>query len=159
MRNFTFFHTYHTRTWEASVRCGLVAERDGVRLCQSIPNPAELRFNSLATVGGALYEIIKSGGRPFYIDRLQGGTYIDDYVYDQDLLDAYRSMLGDRFLGFQMHEWLSNYRSDLAKAKEMPEGEWTEEQVVRFSVKNTLICLIYFGMHDAGGVCRGGQAA
>ena len=38
-------------------------------------------------------------------------------------------MLGEKFLGFQMHEWLSNYRSDDSdKLGDLPAEEWTKER-------------------------------
>ena len=32
---------------------------------------------------------------PFYIDRLQGGCYIEDYPYDRTLIEEYKALLGD----------------------------------------------------------------
>ena len=112
---FVFFHGYSPDTWDAMLRSGLVGDGDGIRFQQSIRLDEEMKFNRLARKGGKLYGIIKERGCPFYVDRLQGGDYIQDYVYDKELLDEYRRLLGDKFFGFQMHEWLSNYNSDANK--------------------------------------------
>ena len=125
-----FFHGYSPDTWDAMLRTGLVRDGDGIRFQQSIDLPEELKFNNLAKKGGRLYEILRERRCPFYIDRLQGGCYIDKYVYDPDLLDEYRRMLGDNFYGFQMHEWLSNYRSDANhKLCALTAEEWTGERI------------------------------
>ena len=127
-----FFHGYSPDTWDAMLRTGLVRDGDGIRFQQSIDIVEELKFNNLAKKGGRLYEILRERKCPFYIDRLQGGCYIDKYVYDPDLLDEYRAMLGDNFYGFQMHEWLSNYRSDANhKLGALSAEEWTGEQIER----------------------------
>lgn len=129
---FVFFHGYSPDTWDKMLATGLVGDNDGIRFQQSLDLPKELKFNFLARKGGELYNIIKERSCPFYIDRLQGGCYIDEYVYDQDLLDEYKSLLGDKFYGFQMHEWLSNYRSDAnKKLAELSAEEWTEENIKR----------------------------
>ncbi len=129
---FTFLHCYHPKVWGAQVQAGLVLENDGIRFCQSITNPEELLFNNLAKKGSELYNILKQRKCPFYIDRLQGGTYIFDYEYDKDLLEEYKELLGDNFWGFQMHEWFSNYNSDLLRLEGLDEADWTEEKITEF---------------------------
>ena len=127
-----FFHGYSPDTWDAMLRTGLVRDGDGIRFQQSIDIDEGLKFNELAKKGGRLYEILRERRCPFYIDRLQGGCYIDKYVYDPALLDEYRRMLGDHFYGFQMHEWLSNYRSDANhKLAALSAEEWTSERIER----------------------------
>ncbi|MBE6631042.1 MAG: hypothetical protein E7624_09395 [Ruminococcaceae bacterium] len=128
---FCFFHPYHPDTWQAMVDCGLVKEGDGVRFSQSLLLKETEKFNSLAGKGSALYQYLEKTRAPFYIDRLQGGIYIDEYPYDKGVLQAYRDMLGENFLGFQMHEWLSNYQSDLKKLKDVPDESWTAEEIDR----------------------------
>ena len=154
---FVFFHGYSPDTWDKMLATGLVGDNDGIRFQQSLDLPEELKFNRLARKGGELYNIIKERNCPFYIDRLQGGCYIDEYVYDQDLLDEYRTLLGDKFYGFQMHEWLSNYRGDAnKKLAELSADEWNEENIKRvifekFPFKNLFLeCMTLEEMAAAG---------
>ena len=154
---FVFFHGYTPETWDAMVRQGLVGDNDGIRFQQSIDLPEELKFNALAKKGGKLYSIIKERNCPLLIDRLQGGCYIDEYVYDAELLAEYRNLLGDRFFGFQMHEWLSNYRSDAnKKLAELSADEWNEENIKRvifekFPFKNLFLeCMTLEEIASAG---------
>lgn len=124
------FNYYSPDTWEGYVKNGLVRENTGVRLCQCLHINEDLMFNKLAKKDGALYNLLKEKKYPFYVDRLQGGDYIQDYSYDKELLDEYRKILGDKFWGFQMHEWMSNYSYDLnVKLGDIPEEEWTEENI------------------------------
>lgn len=127
---FVFLHGYSPDTWDAMVNAGLVRKDDGIRFCQSIEIKDELKFNNLARKDGPLYNIIKERKCPFYVDRLQGGCYFEGYDYDTGLLNDYRDLLGDKFWGFQMHEWLSNYGMDVfTKLKELSEDEWTAENI------------------------------
>lgn len=114
-------------TWDAQVKAGLVRPWDGIRFNESIELEDDHKFNDLAAEGGKLFEIISSRGTPFYIDRLQGGCYIEDYPYDADLVKKYEDVLGENFWGFQMHEWMSNYSSDLKKLNGVE--DWTEEKI------------------------------
>lgn len=125
-----FFHPYHPETWDAMIACGLVREGDGVRFPQSLLVKKELAFNA-QTRGSKLYEYLKKTRAPLYIDRLQGGTYIEEYPYDMALVDEYREMLGENFYGWQMHEWLSNYRSDLTRVADVPDDQWSVEAIKR----------------------------
>ena len=94
---FRFIHGYLPEVWEAQVKAGLVGENDGIRFCQNLMLKDEMKFNSLAAVGGELYKILSERKCVFYIDRMQGGCYIEDYPYDEELLRAYKEMLGDDF--------------------------------------------------------------
>ncbi len=122
-------HAYYPEVWEAQVRAGLVREEDGIRFCQSLQTDADVKFNELAAKGGALYDLCKKEKRPLYIDRLQGGSAYQNYTYDEALLTEYKEMLGERFWGFQMHEWLSNYRSDLARLTSIPDEDFSAESI------------------------------
>lgn len=127
---FQFIHGYLPGVWEAQVRAGLVGENDGIRFCQNIMLRDELKFNRLAAKESELYRILSERKCPFYIDRLQGGVYIDEYPYDEELLAAYKEMLGENFWGFQMHEWMSNYRHDACvKLGDLSEENWTKEEI------------------------------
>lgn len=133
---FYFLHGYLPGVWEAQVNTGLVGENDGIRFCQNIMLDENLKFNKLAAKGGKLYNIVAERKCPFYIDRLQGGTYIDDYKYDKTLIYEYKKLLGDNFWGFQMHEWVSNYRYEVfEKLKDLPVEYWTEEKIKKHIFK------------------------
>ena len=128
---FTNLHGYHPETWEAQVRAGLINRTAGIRFSESIEIDEYLKFNNLAREGGALYETVREMRCPFYIDRLQGGCYIENYEYDQALVNRYRELLGDNFWGFQMHEWMSNYRNDIRKLERGGCPAWTVEDIVK----------------------------
>ena len=127
---FRHFHAYHPDVWDAQVKNGLINEGDGIRFCQSIAIKDYLKFNNLACRDGELYRLITSRKLPFYIDRLQGGTYFEGYNYDFGLLDSYLTAIGEEnFYGFQFHEWASNYRYDLEKLKELSKDKWNEKDI------------------------------
>jgi len=126
---FTYFHCYLPETWDAQIKAGLVTEHFGIRFSQSIDVEKPLSFNILAAKGGELYRLVNRTGCPFYIDRLQGGCYIEEYPYDTKLVNDYRRMSGENFYGFQMHEWSSNYGSDLGKLERGNCPEWTEKAI------------------------------
>lgn len=139
-----FLHGYAPELWEGYKKHGLLREQDGIRFMQNFLTPDEFRFNKLAAKDSELYNLIKEENRPFYIDRLQGGAIMYEYDYDEKLLDDYRILLGDKFLGFQMHEWLSNYRSDQKKCEDVSEENWNEENITAaikkvFPCKNLLL--------------------
>lgn len=127
---FTFFHAYMPKVFEAQINAGLFRENDGIRFCQSIDIDEKLKFNNLAKAGGELYNFVKDNSCPLYIDRLQGGCFFEGYDYDMKLVRTYREMLGEKFFGFQMHEWMSNFISDTDKlvGGKCPEP-WTEENI------------------------------
>ena len=127
---FTFFHCYLPETWDAQVKAGLITEKTaGVRFVMTIRLDEKYKFNNLAAKDGELYKIVEKNRFPLYIDRLQGGDYIDVYPYDKALIEDYKRLLGDKFFGFQMHEWLSNYKHDLDVLKNIPDGHWTAETI------------------------------
>jgi len=128
---FCFFHPYHPTTWQAMIDCGLVKDGDGVKFSQSLLINEEHKFNRLAAKGTELYNYLNEHRVPFYIDRLQGGCFIEEYVYDMGLIDEYRAMLGDRFMGWQMHEWLSNYNSDLQKLNGLSDDEHKDPEAIK----------------------------
>ncbi len=126
----TFLHCYTDELWKGYEINGLIGKGFGIRFPQSKPLPDNEKFNVLAAKNGKLYNFVKQNRCPLYIDRLQGGIYIDDYEYDAELLDEYERILGDDFLGFQMHEWLSNYRGDVVnKLGDLPAEEWTAQGI------------------------------
>ena len=129
---FTYFHCYLPETWDAQVKTGLVRPKTaGVRFVMTIRLDEKYKFNNLAKKGGDLYKIVSENKFPLYIDRLQGGDYIDVYPFDKDLVEDYKRMLGDKFFGFQMHEWLSNYKNDLDHLKHIPDKKWTADVITK----------------------------
>ncbi len=127
---FTYLHAYHTpETWDAQVKAGLVKENHGIRYCQSIDIDEELKFNNLARRDGHLHRLLQEHPMPFYIDRLQGGCFLEQYPYDMDLVEEYKTMLGEKFWGFQMHEWMSNYKSDLEKLERSGCAAWNADTI------------------------------
>ncbi len=128
---FTFLHTYMRETWDAQVKRGLIDAHAGIRFPQSaLRDPCD-KFNVATAQGGRLFQIVNELRCPFYIDRLQGGAFYEDYDYDDSLVDQYKQLLGERFLGFQMHEWMSNYRGDIRKAQSGGVRSWTAEEIER----------------------------
>ncbi|MBE6658381.1 MAG: hypothetical protein E7604_08045 [Ruminococcaceae bacterium] len=126
---FTYLHCYMPQTWEAQLRAGLIRPGDGIRFCQSLDIDEPLKFNNLAAVGGELYSYVKEHRCPLYIDRLQGGCFLEEYPYDMALVNEYRALLGEKFWGFQMHEWGSNLRSDFGKITSNNCPAWTVEAI------------------------------
>ena len=132
MKKFTYFHCYSPELWDGYVKNGLIRENFGLRVMQTKQLPEKSKFNSIAVVGGELYNFVKEHRCPMYVDRLQGGDYIDEYEYDHDLIDEYKKLLGEDFLGFQMHEWMTNYHYDtMIKLPELSSDEWDEENISR----------------------------
>lgn len=127
-----FFHGYHPDVWDALVKSGMMTEYDGVRIPQDITIKEYKQFNNVAKKGGHLHSFMLEHKCPFYIDRLQGGTFIDHYPYDMNLLRYYIDLVGDEnYYGKQMHEWCSNYVSDLGKIGDLPDNEWTAENIAK----------------------------
>lgn len=126
---FHYLHCYLPETWEAQVKAGLINKNAGFRICESIDLAEEKKFNRLAAKDGELYALARELRAPFYIDRLQGGCFIEDYPYDMALVESYQELLGDHFWGFQMHEWMSNYRNDLRKIKRNGCRAWTAAEI------------------------------
>ncbi len=133
---FTFFHCYTPETWNGSVGAGLINKNSGIRFNQNSRKLPHESFNEVAKKDGELWSIIKENNFPLYMDRLQGGTFLINYDYDMKLVDEYRKLLGDKFFGFQMHEWVGNYRCDV-EYKLLKNGltEWTEKAITDLILK------------------------
>ena len=127
---FIYYHCYMPETWEAQEKCGLIDENAGIRFMESMEVEEKNKFNILAAKGGDFYNMMKERRLPMYIDRLQGGVYFEDYDYDMELLEDYKKMLGDKFHGLQMHEWMSNLLNDCFRIKDcIGDLEWTPENI------------------------------
>ncbi|MBQ9805381.1 MAG: hypothetical protein IJW49_02575 [Clostridia bacterium] len=72
------------------IDCGLGKDEAGVKFNQSLLLKDEYKFNNLAARGTELYHYLKEHRAPFYIDRLQGGCYIEEY--HMTLVEEYRPM-------------------------------------------------------------------
>ena len=105
-----FFHVYNEACFAGLEKNGLLNADSGFKIqhCFAVPKPRQ--FNNIAAVGGRLHSLIREGHTPFYVDRIAGGITYYPYAFDKSLIAEYRRLLGDWFLGFQMHESASNRR-------------------------------------------------
>ena len=103
-----FFHVYNDWHIKGLEKNNLINEDTGFKIQHIFSMPEDLKFNKIAAKGGALHSLIKENKYPFYVDRIAGGCTYHKYAFDRDLISEYNSILGDRFLGFQLHESASN---------------------------------------------------
>ena len=116
----TFIHTYTEDSFPGLAARGLWRDGDGLKLMHKPGFVPPNDFNTAAAPGSKLESLLRSLRCPFYIDRLQGGLGYDRrYPYDRKIVEHYRSLLGESFLGFQIHEWASNFRSDQQRIAEL----------------------------------------
>ncbi len=107
---FRFIHTYTEDSFAGLFEKGLFRPGDGLKLMHKHNLPEKYSFNEIAKKDGLLWQRVKEFGCPFYIDRYQGGLpFLYKYDFDKELIAAYKELLGDNFLGFQLHEWGSNF--------------------------------------------------
>ncbi len=106
-----FFHVYNEDCFRGLEKNGLINKDSGFKIQHAFSVPEERKFNQYAAKGSKLYNLIKEGNYPFYVDRIAGGITYHEYPYDKDLINEYVSLLGDWFLGFQLHESASNRRN------------------------------------------------
>lgn len=106
-----FFHVYNEDSFKGLEKNGLLNKDTGFKLQHCFSVPKERLFNNYARVGGKLHSLIKENHVPFYVDRIAGGVTYYPYAFDKGLLRVYRELLGDEFLGVQMHESASNRRN------------------------------------------------
>ncbi len=124
---FKFIHTYTEDSFPGLFAQGLWREGDGLKLMHKNYLPPHRAFNEIAKVDGLLYRRVRELNCLFYIDRFQGGIpFPYAYDYDPDLLREYRELLGDKFLGFQIHEWVSNFESENKRVLDA-EKVWLEQ--------------------------------
>ena len=103
-----FFHVYNEKCYEGLVKNNLLNEDSGFKIQHAFSVPGELKFNEFAAKGTKLHSMIKNDKIPFYVDRITGGVTYHEYAFDKDLIREYENILGDWFLGFQLHESASN---------------------------------------------------
>mgnify|MGYP006992075963 CR=1 FL=1 len=151
-----FFHVYNDWHLEGLEKNNLINEDTGFKIQHAFSVPGELKFNKFAAKGGKLHSLIKENKMPFYIDRITGGITYHNYNFDKELLNEYESILGDWFLGIQLHESASNiFDSDLAQILKKMDGKKgpydVEELKAKFVLKKRNIeddATLYGFSHD-----------
>jgi hypothetical protein len=148
LKQFCFIHMYDEQYWKGLEQHNMINTNSGIKINQVYAIPKAQQFNQLAGSSSNLFKMIKEKKITLYIDRLQGGIYYDKYDYDMGLLEKYKVILGDKFLGIQMHEWASNYKNDWKKIKNVMksiERPWTSglihEMIKEISVDKNYINL------------------
>lgn len=156
--SFSFLHTYEAtgRYWHALDKAGLLRRNTGVRLVNSPWGKENQRFNSTARIGGELHQILKKRRCSFIIDRVTGGSHYNPSDYDQALIRTYASLLGEKFLGGQVHETVCNTHNDwdrfvAANKKFGSETVSVDELRDYFTCKTAPRCLEYGTLDDYGG--------
>lgn len=124
-----YYHTYLPEAFEGMLKNGFITKDSGLRLCQNWNTYGTLDFNTFAKIGSELHSLIKNEGLGFYVDRLQGGIEFEDYTPDFALCSEYEQLIGDKFLGFQMHEWASNYLGEFKKLFNARLTEWSLDAI------------------------------
>ena len=126
-----FFHVYNERSFKGLETNNMLNKDSGFKIQHIYRLPQEIKFNELAKKGGKLHSMIKENNIPFYVDRIAGGTVYHYYKFDKDLVDEYKNLLGDWFLGFQLHESGSNRKQDWDRIVEKTgsKGPHTKEQI------------------------------
>ncbi len=128
-----FFHVYNERSFKGLEKNGFINKDTGFKIQHVFSMPNELKFNTLAAKGSKLYNMIKEGNIPFYVDRITGGVTYHQYNFDKALIKEYSDMLGDWFLGFQMHESSSNIRNSdwqtLLRLKNGDKNPWDPKKL------------------------------
>ena len=113
---FHFIHTYTEKAFPAIVKSGLWHNADGLKLMHKPGFLPPYDFNSQLAPEAPLRKLLRELKCPFYIDRLQGGmANTNTYAYNSDILSGLSEELRENYLGFQMHEWASNLRSDMQR--------------------------------------------
>ncbi len=117
-----FIHTFTQDTIDILLSSGLFRKGHGLKIMHKPDYLPPYDFNSVAKEGGVLHGTLERLSCPFYIDRFQGGLgYTKTYPYDSELLKKYKDSKVFSFMGFQLHEWASNYRSDIKRITELCE--------------------------------------
>lgn len=106
-----FFHVYNEDCIKGLEKNGLINSESGFKIQHCFAVPEERKFNKYASKNSKLYNLIKSENFSFYVDRIAGGITYHKYDFDKSLIKEYCTVLGDNFLGFQLHESASNRRN------------------------------------------------
>ena len=107
-----FFHVYNEDCIKGLEKNGLINADTGFKIQHCFAVPLARQFNRYAAIGTPLHSIIKENRFPFYVDRIAGGITYYKTEWDRALIAEYKRLLGDEFLGFQLHESASNRRSE-----------------------------------------------
>ena len=124
-----FFHVYNEQCYEGLVKNDMLNEDSGFKIQHCFAVPKERQFNNIAKIGGKLHTLIKEKKIPFYVDRITGGITYFPYTFDKELIKEYRELLGDWFLGFQMHESASNRRQEWARLLQFGKGPYNAAEL------------------------------
>lgn len=134
-----FFHVYNEEYFEGLVKNNLINEDTGFKIQHVFSLPDKMKFNQFAAKGSKLHSMIKEGNIPFYVDRIAGGVTYHKYDFDKDLIREYREMLGNWFLGFQLHESGGNRRLDWDRVLQRMDGDkgpYDAEELAKRSVRS-----------------------
>ena len=133
-----FFHVYNDKYFKGLVKKGFINKNSGFKIQHDFPMENSMKFNVFAAKGTNIYNLIKENKFPFYIDRLTGGTTYHYYKFDTNLLQEYRDMLGDWFLGIQLHESEGGYLGDLFHMQQkLGDVPWVLEEIIAEYMKKT----------------------
>lgn len=133
-----FFHVYDSRMFEGLTKNNLINEDSAFKLQHSCSMSGDIKFNRIAAKGTFLYNLIKDGNYPFYIDRITGGMKYHQYQFDRTLIQEYRELLGDWFLGFQLHELGGGRRADWNRILQRMDGRMPPYDVEEMKKKLSL---------------------
>ena len=135
-----FFHVYNEEYFEGLVKNNLINKDTGFKIQHNFSMPDSLKYNEFAAIGSKLHSYIKENKFPFYVDRIAGGTTYHKYDFDKRLNEEYLNILGDWFLGFQLHESASNRNNDwrnLARYMNGPDGPFDLEELRKNSIRKS----------------------
>ena len=137
-----FFHVYNEEYFEGLVKNNLINRDTGFKIQHNFSMRDELKYNRFAAKGTRLYSYIKENNFPFYVDRIAGGTTYHEYEFDKALTHDYLEILGEWFLGFQLHESASNRNNDwnnLARYMKGEEGPFDLEELRKNSIRKNAV--------------------
>lgn len=134
-----FFHVYNEQCYEGLVKNDMLNEDSGFKIQHCFAVPKERQFNNIAKVGGKLHTLIKEKKIPFYVDRIVGGVTYYPYAFDKELIREYRELLGDWFLGFQMHESASNRRQEWNRLLKFGKGPYDAAELREKLISKTAV--------------------
>ena len=117
-----FFHVYNEEYFEGLVKNNLINQDTAFKIQHNFCIDNRLKFNAFAAKGTKLHSLIKEERRPFYVDRIAGGVTYHKYDFDSSLIREYEELLGEWFLGFQLHESASNRITDWRRLAYYMEG-------------------------------------